>query len=364
MLPISHYMSGRDNNFNLLRVLAAVFIAYYHCYFMTMGAAMTDESYPVMYAASQIVLNFFFVASGFLIARSFERRRDLVAYGAARALRLLPGVFVLSVLIAFVMGPVVTEVTLAEYFSSLLTWGYVPATTALQPDMRLPGVFASNVNPYEIDEALWTLRYEVVCYIGLALVGVAGLLRRGRGFALIAGAATIGYLLVTFATSLREVSAIHHMAHFGMSFLLGMVLYIYRETIPLSGAAALGLCGLAGCGVYLFGWRAGEPLTILATGYSIIWLAYVPGGMIRGYNSLGDYSYGVYIYHYPVEQLFMKYIGGFSVPGLFAVSMPVVLVLAYLSWRLVEWPALERKVEVAAWLRKQFAGVSGTAKAE
>ncbi len=356
MLPVSHFMSGRDNNFNLLRMLAALFIAYYHCYFMTIGPGMTDEMHPLMFAASQIVLNFFFVASGFLIARSFERRRDLSAYIAARALRLLPGVFVLSLLIAFMMGPVVTEVTLAEYFSSLLTWLYVPATTSLQPDMTLPGVFASNVNPYEIDEALWTLRYEVVCYIGLALVGVAGLLRRGRGFAALSVVMLCGYLLLTYATSLRDVTAINHMTHFGISFFLGMVFYIYRESIPLYGGVAFGLCLLAALAVYLTGWDAGEPLTILATGYAIFWLAYVPGGVIRRYNALGDYSYGVYIYHFPVEQLFMHYIGGFTIPGLFIVSLPVTLACAVLSWRYVEKPSLDGLPDAAAWVRRKFGG--------
>lgn len=346
MLTINDVISGRDNNYNLLRFLAACFIAFYHCYFMSLGPEFSDERYPALYQASQIVLNFFFIISGFLIAQSFERRRDLVSYVTARCLRLLPGVFVLSVIIAFLLGPLVTEVSLGAYFSSLKLWIYVPLTTALQPDLTLPGVFASNINAYEIDSALWTLRYEVICYIGLAVLGLIGGLRHNTIFLMVALAVGVVYGGITYASALRDIAFVNHLMHFGLSFFMGTVFYIYRNLIPLHWGLFVGAVVLGFLIQIVFG-QMGEPLVLAASTYAMIWLAYIPGGFLREYNRFGDYSYGVYIYHYPVEQLFVFLFGVFSPFGLFVASLPVTIFIAVCSWVFVEKPWLQRLPEIS-----------------
>ncbi|GJM02051.1 MAG: acyltransferase [Rhodomicrobium sp.] len=355
MKSISYFMNGRDNNFNLLRVLAAIFISYYHCYFMVLGPLMSNERYAGLYMTSQIVLNFFFIASGFLIALSFERRHDLVTYFTARGLRLLPGILVLALILAFVMGPLVTEVSLADYFSALSTWVYVPLTVSLDPDARLLGVFVSNVNPNEIDEALWTLRYEFVCYIGLAVFGLAGLLKAGRHFIALSFFVVAGYLVITYLTPLREITVIEHLMHFGMSFFIGTFFYIYRDHVPLSLPLMLGLAFSAFAAYWFIGPYMSEPLILVASAYAVFWLAFVPRGAVRGYNQLGDYSYGIYIYHFPIEQVLMKFNSEYTVAGLFITALPIALVAAVLSWHLIERPALSLlpvlSRRISGWLR-------------
>ncbi len=353
MLPLETHMSGRDNNYNLLRFLAACFIAFYHCFFMAMGPEMTDDRFPALYQLSQIVLNFFFIASGFLIAQSFQRRKDIISYSVARFLRLIPGVFVLSLIICFIIGPIVTEIPLKDYFTSLATWTYVPVTTALQPDAILPGVFASNPNPNEIDTALWTLRYEVVCYIGLAILGLWGALKRSTKFTLVTALIFISYGLISYATSLRDISAINHMMHFGLSFFIGTFFYVYRDKIPLSFILGIGL-GLVAFGLQLMWGKLAEPIVILASAYIVFWLAYIPTGFIRRYNLFGDYSYGVYIYHYPTQQVLMYSIGGFSPLSLFFVSLPLTIVIAILSWERVEKPSLAKLGPLSEWLKSRI----------
>jgi peptidoglycan/LPS O-acetylase OafA/YrhL len=351
MKPVSFYMSGRDNNFNLMRVMAALFIAYYHCYFMALGPQFTNEFYTGLYMSSQIVLNFFFIASGFLIAGSFERRGDLVSYFIARGLRLLPGVFVLSILLAFVMGPLVTEANFVDYFSSLKTWSYVPITTLLDPDARLPGVFTTNVNPHEIDEALWTLRYEVICYIGLAIIGVLGFIKPGRWFLIFVSSITLLYLAITFLSDLREIDAVDHLLHFGMSFLIGTTFYIYRDKLPLSLIIAIPLGLLAFGSYWLWGRIHGEPLILIASAYIVFWLAFVPGGVLRDYNRLGDYSYGIYIYHFPIQQILMSVSSAFTVTGLYLTSLPFTILMALLSWYAVERPSMGQLHSLTAALK-------------
>lgn len=339
MQPLAHFMSGRDNNFNLLRMLAAIFIAFYHAHFMALGN-LTDDNLYYLYDLSQIVLNFFFITSGFLIARSFMRRGDLLSYAVARFLRLVPGVFVLSLITVFLMGPFVTEVGLMDYFSSMQTWLYVPLTSVLVPDRVLPGVFDSNVNPHQVNEALWTLRYEVACYIALALLGISGFLRNEGRFRWLILAVLVGFGIVSFGTDLRSFNAINHLMHFGLSFFIGICFYIYRGFIRLNYLIMFGLIFLA-FGLYLqLGRVIAEPFVIAASAYLTFWLAYVPGGFVRRYNQLGDYSYGVYIYHFPLQQVLVHYFGGYSPFSLFAVSLPLSLIFAVLSWRLVEKPCL------------------------
>ncbi len=350
MLPLETHMSGRDNNYNLLRFLAACFIAFYHCFFMAMGPEMTDDRFPALYQLSQIVLNFFFIASGFLIAQSFQRRKDIISYSVARFLRLIPGVFVLSLIICFVIGPIVTEIPLKDYFTALATWTYVPVTTALQPDAVLPGVFASNPNPYEIDAALWTLRYEVVCYVGLAILGLWGALKRSTKFTIITGLVLLAYGLMTYATQLRDIAAINHLMHFGLSFFIGTFFYVYRDSIPLHITIAIGL-GLLAFGAHMVWGKLAEPIVIGASAYIVFWLAYIPAGFIRHYNKLGDYSYGVYIYHYPIQQVLMYAIGGFSPFALLFVSLPLTIAIAVLSWMLVEKPSLAKLSPLSEWIK-------------
>ncbi len=351
MAVIQQFSKGRNNNFNLLRLLAASFIAFYHCLFMVYGPLMSDARFPYLYDLSQIVLNFFFVTSGFLIAQSFARRGDVISYFVARFLRLVPGLFVLSLLICFVMGPLVTEVSPGEYFSSLNTWLFVPLTTMLDPDRVLPGVFASNINAYEIDEALWTLRYEVVCYIGLALLGVIGLLKAGRGFNMVCLLIFAGYGVVTYLTDLRDVNAINHMMHFGLSFFVGVVFYIYGSRIELNTGLVVVCVLIAGVIYFVAEKRVSEPFIIFATAYLIFWLAYIPDGLVREYNRLGDYSYGVYIYHFPIEQCLVYFFGGFSPFGLFALALPLSLFCAVLSWKFVERPALDQLPVMSEWIK-------------
>lgn len=340
MSPISNLMDGRNNNFNLLRLLAAIFIAYYHCYFMALGPAMDEKVYVGLYELSQITLNFFFITSGFLIALSFTRRSSLFSYFVARIARLIPGLFILSLLICFVMGPLVTNVSLSEYFLSLKTWLYVPLTTALQPDRTLPGVFTNNINPNEIDAALWTLRYEMICYVGLAALGVLGLLTDRVKFFYLSIAVLVAFLGITFLTNLREIAAVNHLMHFGLSFFIGTFAFVYRDKIPLHWGIAL-LLSFAALLMYMTLPRSiAEPVIILATAYFVFWLAYVPRGALLNFNKLGDYSYGVYIYHYPIEQLLMQFIGGFSPLTLFLITLPLSLVCAVLSWTFIERPSL------------------------
>lgn len=339
---IAALLQGRDNNFNLIRFIAASAVVLDHSFALDAhheaASALIDvESLEV----GRLAVDVFFIISGFLVTRSVMTQPTIVDYAVARFLRLFPGLLAATVGIAFLLGPLVTQVSWQDYFSDPRPWLFVPLTSTLVThSMTLPGVFDGVPQSGVIDPPLWTLRYETLCYVLLALFALAGMLatktRAGLTLALILAV----YLFVTFATSLRDVAAIDSAVRFAFGFFVGGALYLFADRIRLGlgGVLLLGLIAAAAHGtpVYEMALRA-------ALGYGLIWFALVPAGPIRGFNRLGDYSYGIYILCFPIQQTFVMLQPGVTPWVLLISSFPAVLAVAILSWHFVEHPALQRK---------------------
>ncbi len=340
---IAALLHGRDNNFNLIRFLAASAVILDHSFALvahdSAASALVDVA---RLEIGKVAVDVFFIVSGFLVTRSVVTQPTLVDYGVARFLRLFPGLFVATIFIAFVLGPLVTIVSWQDYFSDPRTWLFVPLTTSLiTHSLTLPGVFDAVPESGVIDPPLWTLRYETMCYVLLAIFACLGMLAtRGRAaltLALIFG----GYLVVTFATPLRaDIAAIDSAARFVLCFFVGGALYLFADKIKLSLAAVLllGAAAFAAQGTPVY-----EMALRVALGYGLIWFALVPAGAIRRFNLIGDYSYGLYILCFPIQQTFVMLDPGITPWALFVCSFPAVLALAVLSWHFVEHPALRRK---------------------
>ncbi|WP_069093954.1 acyltransferase family protein [Methyloligella halotolerans] len=344
---VAERMSGRDNNFNLIRFLAATVVMLDHAValagtgdprVLTLGPFSFDlHAVPL----GRIAVDVFFVVSGFLVTRSVLTRPTVLDFTVARVLRLFPALLAVCLLTAFVLGPLISDRSLSEYFGDLKTWLYAPLTGLLVSHSEtLPGVFGTVREEGVVNSPLWTLRYEAVCYAilgGLALVGA--LLDRRIVYTL--AALLAAYLLVTFGTDLRgQMAAIDSLARFGLSFFLGGAIYVFADRIRLN---LLWLVGLAVVAAATSQTSIAEFTFRLALAYGVVWVALVPGGPIRSFNRLGDYSYGLYILCWPIQQTIVTLMPGIAAPALFVLSFPVTLGIAALSWHLVEHPALERK---------------------
>ncbi len=340
---IAASLQGRDNNFNLIRFIAASAVLVDHCFALV--APERAAGAPIDLEALEIgryAVDIFFIISGFLVTRSVLTQPTLVDYAVARALRLFPALIVACIFIAFVLGPLVTVVPWYEYFTDPRTWLYVPATASLiTPSMTLPGVFVTVPVSGVIDFPLWTLRYEAVCYALLALFAlVGGLTTRTRASVTLALVFAV-YLFVTFATSWRtDSSAIDSFMRFLLGFFLGGALYIFADQVKLSLAAVvvLALIAVVAHGTPLF-----EIAKRTAMAYGVLWFAFVPAGAIRQFNRIGDYSYGIYILCFPIQQTLVMLYPDITPLWLLLGSFPVVLALAILSWHFIEHPALRRK---------------------
>lgn len=322
---------GRDNNFNLIRMGAAVAVLVSHAWPLSYGRGTVE---PLEAATGNslgtLAVYVFFVLSGFFITASWERSADPGDFVRARSLRLFPALAVSLLLAAFLLGPAVTALSPLAYLLDPGTWRFVVANLSLiHPQFTLPGVYMANPYP-TVEGSIWTLQHEAACYAVVAMAGSLGLISRRR--------------LPALAMAYALFWAFPHLPHrlemwriLSLPFAVGMAAYLFRHRIVLSLPLALALAGGAAA---LPGTVLAYPALIVALGYGVFWLGTVPGGAIRAYNRLGDYSYGFYIYAMPVQGLVALLSPAPTPLTSIAIGLPLTLGLAVLSWHWVERPAL------------------------
>lgn len=338
------FSEGRDNNFDLLRFALATLVIFSHCYpLMRQGGSEPLGRLTRGQAdGGSIAVDFFFAISGFLIVRSWTRSASVRDYLKKRVLRIYPGF-----LVALLFGVVVIAPLGGMPLKSL-----VYQRDALQSIYRpllfrhivsVRGVFADNPSPGNINGSLWTIRFELACYLLVVLGGLLGMYQK-RGVTL----AVFAIALVFYQCWHQPITVPYfdHLEDFPRLltfFLAGMTIYCYRTVIPYTwGLAALSLAALVLanslgvltwvmpiCGVYL-----------------LFVAAFYPMPRARNFARRGDLSYGIYLYAYPVQQLLIQNLGPRLNPAaLFLCALPLTCGLAALSWRFIESPFLKLKTK-------------------
>lgn len=340
MRILSDILPAERNNFGLIRLLAASSVVISHSYVIVRGE---DAHEPLLastgFSLGQHAVNVFFFTSGLLVAASLARSRSSGDYALARVLRIYPGLAVCLLFCAFAVGLAATTLPAGRYLADpgLYVW-LLKTGSLLMIGAPLPGVFEHAPYPAVVNLPLWTLKYEIACYIVLGIAGATGLLRRDGTFwgaygALVAVyAATLVFPALTFGSE-----SLVHLLHFATLFGLGVAAHRLRERVPLSWfwlAIAAAIYAAAYSGPL-------RPLaTVLVTGYATLLVAAMPLGVLASPFRRTDLSYGIYIYGWPIQQLIVDRFPGTSVAGLAAGALAVVGFLAFLSWTFVEKPML------------------------
>ena len=344
----------RRNNFDALRMAAALMVLFSHSYVLSgREAAEFLARHTGLDGFGGLGVSIFFVISGFLVTASFDRSGNAPAYFAFRLLRILPALAVATTLTALALGPAVTSLPTAAYLSDPAVWLYVLRNVLLYPvTYLLPGVFADNPYPHAVNGSLWTLRLEFTCYLLIPLLDWRRLLRPGVVAALsvlLAGA----YLAMTWIGPERAPPMALLGARFGFLFLAGAALYYRREAAWLRRWPVPALAAAAFLVSAPF-----EPAAMLVTPLAlpilVIAFALRPLPGVSSLSRYGDFSYGVYIYAFPVQQLWMQLLGPerLGVWAFTGLTLLCVLPLAAASWVLVEKPALDLKGRVRARLAR------------
>ena len=326
---------GRANNFDAIRLLAAAAVIVSHAFPLSTGR---NDGEPLrrlsggQMTLGELAVLVFFVVSGFLITRSFERSPNLAEFARNRALRLLPALACMVAAMTLVLGPLFTRLPLGDYFTDSRFFSYWLNVTLVTTKYSLPGVFEGNPFPNAVNGVLWTLRYEALFYCATAALGVAGLLGRRTAVVVLAAALLIP-LLGDFPGD-RYVRMFRYYA-------AGSALCVWRDAIPQDLRIAAGAAVICGAALALGGFAE---VFVLAGSYLVLYLAFEPRVPLHQAGRWGDFSYGLYIYGFPVQQAVAHVLGpGHGWVANLAWSFPISLALAVASWHGVEKRALRRK---------------------
>ncbi len=376
---IGQSFSSRHNSLNFIRLVLALIVLVSHAGplggFWNTGFRINDTG------LDSIAVYCFFGISGFLITASVVRNRA-GRYVWQRFLRIFPGLWICLLVTALFFGVVawlsnpVPHCGLSCYFTAKDSpFGY------LYRNWLLPNAYSAQFSiagtprgagvVFPIwDGPLWTLFYEFLCYLLLVALALFGLVRR-RVFTLVAALCVwLTVLVITTDHSLdiqfnileQTHSVIMNLLKFASIFLVGAVIYLYREKIPDSGWLALGCTVLfVAClfaplhGLDPIDWFTFSDLLTPLVAYPVLWLGiHLP---LQKVGSRNDYSYGTYIYAYPVTQLLV--IAGVQKWGYAPFILLTVLAtapFAVASWWLVEKRALSLKKLDAAKLVRGLLG--------
>jgi peptidoglycan/LPS O-acetylase OafA/YrhL len=331
------------NNLDCLRLILASLVALWHVYWLTSLPAFVVFA---RYISAQFAVRSFFVISGLLIYRSYTRSSSVASYFEKRARRIYPAYFT-TVTLAAVALCTLSSLPPLQYFG-LGFWKYLGANLLflnfLAPS--LPGVFTSNpMSP--VNGALWTLKIEVVFYL---FVPVMHYLCNKFGTKRVMG--TIFCLSCLWKYGFGLLASIHR-SHSASSlddsrsiysqlevqfpaqlvyFIAGVLLLLYFDKLKLHfRSVAL----ITACLYLLDHWFTGGVLDV----FWISGLVFVFGfwRFFGNFSKYGDFSYGVYIVHWPILQILIYF-------GLVRLNPVVFLLLvvsaiglvAWLMWHLVE----------------------------
>jgi peptidoglycan/LPS O-acetylase OafA/YrhL len=283
-----------------------------------------------LHAAVCLILPMFFALSGFLVCGSLQRTRAIVPFIVHRVLRIIPALAVEITLSALILGPLMTQLPLTQYFSQSEFYHYFLNIIGFI-HFVLPEVFANNPEPYTINASLWTIPYELECYITLVIIASIGLLKRIRLFTalvLVSWCVFTG-LLLWHGSVAEEMQSGPPGRLLVISFLAGNVIFLLRDWLRVSPVL------LVASAVLSYG---------LLSRPETAFLAPLPVAYLTAYLGLlnppkipvlmdGDYSYGLYLFAFPIQQTY---------------SAILSLGYAFMSWHLIEKPILSHRKRIVA----------------
>jgi peptidoglycan/LPS O-acetylase OafA/YrhL len=346
---IADAFTSRHNRLTPIRLFLASAVLIEHAIIVTQGPLSPPPLAINGWSLSYAAVNVFFILSGFLIADSLERRSDPFQFIAARALRLWPALIALSLMAVLVIGPAMTVLSPGAYFSDPQTWLFpVNVLGFLDTSQGPAGLFTDHPWSGEFSATLWTLRYEVIAY------GAAGLLffsplPWGRyphlSLFAITTACHLGISLWWEDAPALLASA----ARLSSAFTLGMVVHGWRDRIAVLPWPALIVIPVF---LVLGSHPIAEVFMNVALASIMFAVAFI--GLTRwptGAN-LPDWSYRIYIWHYPIMQMILLLDPAATPLKIGLITLPITLIVSAMSWSLIEKPSLSLKDKLANWLRR------------
>ena len=331
------------NNFDLLRFVFASLVILSHSYPLATGSERNEPL--ILLSGGQLTMgslsvDCFFIMSGYLIAQSWVRKPLVASYLNKRVRRIYPGYLMAAVISAFIVTPMFSDAS----FRQLITPQYLQEflVKAVQLNFHQAGpAFSTNPAPGPVNGSLWSIPFEFWCYIGLMGVGLAGLLKRPLWL----GVGLLVLIAIAFVVEFNQLKIGGKIigkivgyptiwAHILPYFVAGMAFFGFRDRIRCHarGAAIAGVLLLLACTVQY----ALIFVLPFAAAYIVLWLAFIPSRGAHNFARNGDYSFGIYLYAFPITQIIAHYTGPTSPFLLFALAWPASIAAGALSWHFLE----------------------------
>jgi peptidoglycan/LPS O-acetylase OafA/YrhL len=336
--------SNRNHQFDLLRILFATLVLLSHASELAYGDASREPLYrftgtPMTFGT--LAVDGFFVLSGYLIVQSWLGDPVLINFLRKRVLRIYPGYLVALAVSTLAVGLLAPGI---DHFFRHLDGMFFKSFVLLTGPMT-PPVFPGQPFPI-VNGAMYTIAYEFRCYLLVALLGLCGLFRR-----------PIVCLVITcvLMSTLLYLTAFEHIRPFKASllgippltvrltaiYLVGVCFYLFRAQIKFRPWFALAATAGAAAFIILFPAKV-EFAMVLTGSYLLFYLGQMSLPWLSWMSRFPDISYGIYLYGWPVESLWIWFHRGSPWVTFFA-STIICFGLGWLSWHLVEHPALRLK---------------------
>ena len=328
----------RSNNFDALRLYAALMVIYGH------GFNMAGDIGPGLWGVpfARVGLDVFFSISGYLVTASWDATPRLSTFAVKRALRIWPALAACTILSAFVLGPLLSTKPAGAYYRDAATWHYL-GNLVFFTHLYLPAVFLTA--PHYVGVAngsVWSLFPEVLCYLTVPLFAL--LPPRARRWSLLAAGLVCGMRGLWWFEGPHPGGP--HVYGAELRYILVTVPFFFiaasyrlfatsRPEFWRGDVAILFLTANWGVAAWFDWWNI--PVEWLTLPYIVVTFGRQAMPILRRAARFGDLSYGTYLWAFPVQQFVLTHLKTTQpIPVCVGITLPI----AFLSWHLVEKPAV------------------------
>lgn len=331
-MRLSKVLEKENNNLDIIRLIAAMMVIYGHSYALLPQYGQRDVVAKIIgfdYSGSLAVKIFFFL-SGLVVSNSLLKNKNISSFIFSRVFRILPGLMFVITASTFLIGPWLSVDSIQSYFSNSHTYNYFFKNIILQPQWILPGVFNENAHN-AFNGSLWTLPYEVVAYAFTLIVFIIIGFNNKKLASLICLLVIVEPLLGNKIIFTWIKSGNTEISMLAPCFAFGILLSIWKEQITVNKTLIASLWVL-----YYILYQSDYSMFVFYASFFMTLLYVSTTPFFLKIRFPADISYGVYLWGWPVQQIFAQFIPNSGILLNQLLSVAVSLILGAVSWFWVE----------------------------
>lgn len=345
-------MITQKNNLGFIRFFAACMVIFSHSYALS-GTGIVDplKKHTDHMSIGGLALAIFFVISGYLITASYLRSLSNFRYITSRILRIFPALFLCLLITIFFIGPLITNHSVKEYLTDTNTYKYFYNLFLYPVVYELPGIkFSNSFYGEVVNGSLWSLSYEFTLYLIILILGSLNKLNKNIGLFIFI------LLVVFYSLYLFNIISLDYLIpyiriqintfiFFSIYFFSGSLYFFWDNEIDYTNIRfflflLISIVSLINGSLFVIS-------SFFTLPYIVFHIAKNKKARLHNFNAYGDFSYGIYIYGFLIQQLLFWFNKGNMHHHInFILSLPFAVIMGFFSWHLIEKRALKLKPKV------------------